>query len=224
MVTHGLRAVLAALTVVGAAPVASADPLTPVSDGRYVLVDHCPAFEPCEVDSRRPPASFAPFDDEASVEGMSASQQSSPVFGAEEVSMTGLLASGSPSEPPLGNTTGDAVFDITFDVEAAASFAWSGVGTISGGGYGGAFLHDLTADTILFEVSLPADHAESGELVTGHRYRIFHHATTLGQGSAGWDFDFAAVPVPEPGAAASLVAGLGLVALLARLQRRSRCG
>lgn len=212
--THRLRVAVATAMAAVASPAVSADLLTPIDDGRYVLVDHCPAFEPCETDSRRPTTSFAPFDDEASGGGMSASQQSSLDIGSDEVSMIGSLVSESPSEPPLGNTTGDAVFDVTFAAEAAATFSWSGAGTISGGGYGGAFLYDLTADAILFEASLPADRDETGTLEPGHRYRIFHHATTLGQGFADWGFSFSAVP--EPGLLPGFAAGAALASWLRR--------
>ncbi len=205
------------LALLGAAP-AGAQLLAPVADGRYVLVDHCPAFDPCQSDSARPPSAFAPFDDEAAVAGMSAQQSSQWSGGPEQTTATGSLAAESPSPPPLGNTVGDAVFDLTFDATAAASWTWTGAGTISGGGYGGAFLYDLTADEILFETSLPASFDASGSLAAGHRYRLFQHATALGQGSATWDLAFSALP--EPGGGAPLAGGLALVAWLAR--RRGR--
>lgn len=137
--------------------------LTPLADGRYVLVEHCPAFESCQSQSARPPSAFAAFDGEA------------------------------------------------------ASYTWTGAGAISGGGYGGAFLYDLTSDVILFETGLPADFEDSGVLAAGHRYRLFQHATALGRGSADWTFEFSALP--EPDLALSLACALVLASLLAR--RRS---
>jgi hypothetical protein len=196
---------------------AAAQLLAPVADGRYAHVEHCPEFEPCQSQSTRPPASFAAFDGEVSIGDMSASQQSSWSSGADDASTSGSLASGSPSEPPLGTTLGDAVFDLTFEATAAASYAWSGSGSLSQGGYGSAFLYDLTSDTILFERSLPGSIAKSGELTAGHRYQLFLNATTLGRGSADWSFEFSALP--EPGLPAALAAGFALLALVAR--RRS---
>ena len=199
---------------------AGADLLTLVADGRYVLVDHCPAFDPCQSETARPPAPFAPFDDAVEIVGMSASQDSRVDAADDPSSMSGSLASESPSEPPFGNTLGDAVFDVTFEPTAAASYAWSGAGAISGGGYGGALLYDLTSDRVLFETSLPASFQHSGDLEAGHRYRLLHHATTLGQGSASWDFDLSVVP--EPDGALARTGGLGLVAMLARRRSRKR--
>lgn len=206
------------------APRAGADLLTRVADGRYVLVDHCPAFDPCQSETARPPAPFAPFDDEVEIVGMSASQDSRVDAAGDPSSMSGSLASGSASEPPFGNTLGDAVFDLTFEPTAAASYAWNGAGAISGGGYGSALLYDQTSDRVLFETSLPASFQHTGGLEAGHRYRLLHHATTLGQGSASWDFDLSVVP--EPDGAVARAGGLGLVALLARRRsrRRARAG
>lgn len=209
--------VLALLVVALATRQGAADLLTPIADGRYVFVDHCPAFGPCQSESAHPPSPFAPFDDQVAIVEMSASQETSFRAGADQSSMGGSLAVGSPTEPPLGNTLGDSVFDITFDATAAASYAWTGSGTLSGGGYGGAFLYDETSDAILFERSLPGSRDESGSLAAGHRYRIFLSATTLGQGSAGWDFDFSVLP--EPDRAASLASGLALALLLARRRK-----
>ena len=196
---------------------AAADLLTPVSDGRYVLAEHCPAFAPCQSQSARPPSPFAPFDAEVSVVGMSASQDSQWTGNADQAAMHGSLASGSATDPPLGTTTGDAVFDIGFDASAAASWSWTGAGALSGGGYGDAFLYDSTSDTVLFERSLPASFSASGSLAPGHRYQLFVHATTLGQGGADWSFDFSAVP--EPDETASLACGFSVTALLARRRR-----
>jgi len=211
------RRVLSAALAVPAAWPAAAQLLAPVADGRYVLVEHCPAFDPCQSQSARPSSSFAPFAGEASISSMSASQQSSWSSGAGDASTSGSLASGSPSEPPLGTTLGDAVFDLTFEATAAASYAWTGTGSLSEGGYGGAFLYDLTSDTILYERGLPGSIEKSGELAAGHRYQLFLHATTLGRGSADWSFEFSALP--EPGLPASLAACFALLALIAR--RRS---
>jgi hypothetical protein len=213
-------ALLVAAAVTLPAQLAAADLLTPIADGRYVFVDHCPAFDPCQSESARPSTAFAPFADEVAIVDMRASQDSSLSGGASQSSMAGSLASGSPTEPPLGNTTGDAVFDITFDATAAASYSWTGAGTLSGGGYGGAFLYDLTSDTILFEMSLPGSLDDSGTLSAGHRYQIFLHATALGQGSADWYFDFSVLP--EPALASSLASGLTLASWLAR--RRGAAG
>ena len=192
---------------------AAADLLTPIADERYAFAEHCPAFGPCQSQSARPPSPFAPFDAEVSIVGMSASQHTS----VTPSSLRGSLAAGSPTEPPLGNTTGDAVFDVTFDASAASTYSWTGAGSISGGGYGDAFLYDATSDAILFERSLPGSLDESGGLAAGHRYQIYLHATALGQGAASWDFDFSIVPKPD--AATSLVSGLALTALLARRRR-----
>jgi len=199
------------------APRAAADLLTPIADGRYVLAEHCPAFAPCQSQSARPPTPFTPFDAEVSVVGMSASQHTSLDLGANQSAMGGSLAAGSPTEPPIGTTTGDAVFDVAFDAAAPASWAWTGTGNVAGGGYGDAFLYDESSDTVVFERSLPGSLDAAGTLIAGHRYRIFLHATALGQGSAEWDFDFSAVP--EPDATASLACGLSLAALLARRRR-----
>jgi len=198
---------------------AGADLLTFVADGRYVLVDHCPALDPCEADSRRPPTAFADFDDEASGAGMTARQQTTLSNGAESATLGGTLDSGSPSTPPLGTTVGDAVFDLTFEAEEGATFAWSGTGSIAGGGYGGVFLTDLTADEILFETSLPADRTESGVLSAGHRYRLYQHATTQEQGSADWEFELSVGP--EPRLPVAFAWGLALASLL---RRRARGG
>lgn len=193
---------------------AAAQLLAPVADGRYAHVEHCPEFEPCQSQSTRPPASFAAFDGEVSIGDMSASQQSSWSSAAEEASLGGSLAAGSPSEPGLAHTLGDSVFDLTFDATAAATYSWSGEGALSGGGYGGAILYDETSDAVLFERSLPASFADSGVLTAGHRYQILVHATVLGRGSADWSFELSVLP--EPGFPASLVAGFALSALLAR--------
>jgi hypothetical protein len=212
-----LSGALAAALAVPAAWPAAAQLLTPVADGRYVFVDHCPAFDPCQSQSARPSSPFAPFEGEVSISTMSASQQSSWSSGTGDASTSGSLASGSPSEPPLGTTLGDAVFDLTFEASAAASYAWTGTGSLSEGGYGNAFLYDLTSDTILYERSLPGSIEKSGELAAGHRYQLFLNATTVGRGSADWSFEFSALP--EPGLPASLAAGFALLALVAR--RRS---
>jgi hypothetical protein len=193
---------------------AAADLLTPIADDRYAFAEHCPVFEPCQSQSARPPSPFAPFDAEVSIVGMSASQDTSVSNAADQSSLRGSLAAGSPSEPPRGNTTGDAVFDVTFEPSAAAIYSWTGAGSRSGGGYGDAFLYDSTSETILFERSLPGSLDESGGLAAGHRYELYLHATALGQGSAAWDFDFSVVP--EPDATASLASGLALASWLAR--------
>ena len=188
--------VAAALGALAVQPAAS-ELLVPVADGRYVHVDHCPEFEPCQSQSGRPPGSFAAFDGEVSIGDMSASQQSSWSSGAEQASLGGSLGAGSPTEPGLGNTLGDSVFDLSFDATAAATCSWSGEGGLSGGGYGGAILYDETSDTVLFERSLPASFADSGILTAGHRYQILVHATVLGRGSADWSFELSALPEPD---------------------------
>lgn len=199
----------------------AADVLTPLVDDRYALVDHCPAFGPCEADSRRPSPPFASFDDEASAGNASASQRSQLVFTADEARLDGALAASGPSPATLGNTTADAVFDVAFEAAQAASFAWTASGTATAGGYGAAFLYDLSADRIVYERSLPGGFQRSGSLEAGHRYQLYLGATTLGEGSAAWSFAFE-VALPEPGGPAAAASGAGLVALLARRRRGAR--
>ena len=206
-------ALAAALAALAAWP-AAAQLLAPVVDDRYAYVENCPTFEPCQSRSARPPSSFTAFDGEVSIGDTSASQQSSWSSAAGEASLSGSLAAGKPSEPGLSNTLGDSVFDLTFDATAAATYSWSGEGSLSGGGYGGAILYDETSDTVLFERSLPASFANSGVLTAGHRYQILVHATALGRGSADWSFQLSALP--EPGGGLGIGTGFAVAALLAR--------
>lgn len=199
---------------------AAAQLLVPLADGRYAFVDHCPMFDPCESESATPPVAFAPFDAEVSHAGMSALQRSTLETDDTRGTLEGALSVGSPDPPPPGNTTGEAVFDIRFDAGDAASWTWSAAGEISGGGYGGAFLVDETRGEVLAEASLPATLDLSGALEAGHRYRLYHHATALNQGSASWDFRFAVAP--EPGVAGSLPCGALLAVGLARRRRTAR--
>jgi len=200
---------------------ASADPLTLIEDGRFVLAEDCSQFG-CPGQTAIPPSPFASWVGGVSVAGQSAIQSSSMSQDATEARIEGLLASGPDRPNPVGDAHALSHFFVTFDAAEAASYVLSGNADWSSSdflSFTAVELRDVTANQYLYNNYDPGPISHSGNLTAGHRYQLLLFTDSTYDSSADLDFDFV---VPEPGRLASLANGVVLVAILAARRRRPR--
>lgn len=124
VVVRALASCLAVSSLL-AAPRASANPLTLVQDGRFVLAEDCSQFG-CPGQTVIPPSPFAVWVASVSRVGQRASQSSSVSQTETTATMQGSLA----TEPDSANPNPDALslshFQVTFDADFDAVYALTG--------------------------------------------------------------------------------------------------